>query len=50
MGVHPSSELGRCYRDLLGHVNQTIARAADVSLLLVAGRAVALVDPWDVLR
>ena len=50
MGVHPPSELGRCYRDLLGGVNQTVAAAADRSLLLVAGRALPLVDPWDVLR
>lgn len=49
MGVHPSSELGRSYRDLLGSVNQVIAGAADRSLLLVAGRALPLADPWDVL-
>ncbi len=42
MGVHPSSELGRRYRDLLGAVNVAIcARAADVALI-VAGRALPL--------
>lgn len=46
LGVHPETELGRRYRDLLGRVNQQWAARADVSLLLVAGRAVALADPW----
>ena len=50
MGVHPSSDAGRHYRDLLGRVNQTWSRAADRALLLVAGRALALVDPSEVLR
>jgi adenosyl cobinamide kinase/adenosyl cobinamide phosphate guanylyltransferase len=49
MGVHPSSELGRAYRDILGAVNQSFARAADRTLFLVAGRALPLVDPWDAL-
>jgi adenosyl cobinamide kinase/adenosyl cobinamide phosphate guanylyltransferase len=46
MGIHPTSELGRRYRDLLGWVNQEFARHADQSLLLVAGRALPLTDPW----
>ena len=50
LGVHPESELGRRYRDLLGRVNQQWARAADVALLLVAGLAVPLTDPWTYLR
>ena len=49
MGVHPETALGMRYRDLLGRVNQQWAAAADTSLLLVAGRAVALTDPWLVL-
>ena len=49
MGVHPETALGMRYRDLLGRVNQHWAAAADTSLLLVAGRAVALTDPWMVL-
>ena len=49
LGVHPPTELGRRYRDLLGRVNQRWAAVADRSLLLVAGRAVALTDPWTLL-
>lgn len=49
LGLHPESALGRRYRDLLGRVNQIWAAAADRTLLLVAGRVVALVDPWRAL-
>lgn len=49
LGVHPETELGLRYRDLLGRVNQRWAQRADRSLLLVAGRAVALEDPWTLL-
>jgi adenosylcobinamide kinase / adenosylcobinamide-phosphate guanylyltransferase len=49
LGVHPTTELGRRYRDLLGRVNQRWAAAADTTLLLVAGRALALTDPWTLL-
>jgi len=49
LGVHPETELGRRYRDVLGRVNQQWATAADVALLLVAGRAVPLTDPWTYL-
>jgi adenosylcobinamide kinase / adenosylcobinamide-phosphate guanylyltransferase len=48
-GVHPEHELGRHYRDLLGRTNQIVAAAADNTLLLVAGRAVRLDDPWGLL-
>jgi adenosyl cobinamide kinase/adenosyl cobinamide phosphate guanylyltransferase len=48
-GVHPETELGRRYRDVLGRVNQTWAHRADTTLLLVAGRAVRLDDPWPLL-
>jgi adenosyl cobinamide kinase/adenosyl cobinamide phosphate guanylyltransferase len=47
LGVHPDTELGRQYRDTLGRVNQIWIDHADPSLLLVAGRAVRLDDPWD---
>lgn len=47
LGVHPESELGRRYRDVLGWVNQAWAAAADTTLLMVAGRATELSDPWD---
>jgi adenosyl cobinamide kinase/adenosyl cobinamide phosphate guanylyltransferase len=47
MGIHPDTPLGRRYRDLLGWVNQAWAAAATTSLLLVAGRAIELTDPWQ---
>jgi adenosyl cobinamide kinase/adenosyl cobinamide phosphate guanylyltransferase len=50
LGVHAPTELGRRFADLLGHVNQLVARTADRTLLLVAGRAVQLADPWELLR
>lgn len=50
MGVHPETPLGREYRDELGRANQLIAGIADRSLLLVAGRAVRLDNPWELLR
>jgi adenosyl cobinamide kinase/adenosyl cobinamide phosphate guanylyltransferase len=49
LGVHPETELGRHYRDLLGRVNQILARAADRTLLMVAGRATEL-SPADSLE
>jgi adenosylcobinamide kinase / adenosylcobinamide-phosphate guanylyltransferase len=42
LGVHPSSELGRHFRDALGSLNQAIASVADDALLVVAGRALRL--------
>ncbi|HEX9969114.1 MAG TPA: bifunctional adenosylcobinamide kinase/adenosylcobinamide-phosphate guanylyltransferase [Acidimicrobiales bacterium] len=42
MGVHPSSELGRRFRDALGLLNQDVAEVADEVLLVVAGRALRL--------
>jgi len=36
-GLVPPYPLGRAYRDLLGRANQTLARAADQVILLVAG-------------
>ena len=41
-GVHPSSPLGRIYRDLLGEINQRVARIADDVVLMVAGLPLAL--------
>jgi adenosylcobinamide kinase / adenosylcobinamide-phosphate guanylyltransferase len=49
LGVHPTTELARRYRDTLGRVNATIAGRADRTLLLVGGRATPLVDPWSLL-
>jgi adenosylcobinamide kinase/adenosylcobinamide-phosphate guanylyltransferase len=48
-GIVPADALSRRYRDLLGQVNAVWAAAAERSLLLVAGRAVALLDPLDAL-
>jgi adenosylcobinamide kinase / adenosylcobinamide-phosphate guanylyltransferase len=42
MGVHPSSERGRHFRDELGSLNQAVASVADRVLLVVAGRALRL--------
>ena len=50
MGVHPETPAGREYRDELGRLNQLVAATADRSLLLVAGRAQRLENPWDLLR
>lgn len=49
LGLHPDTRLGREYRDDLGRLNQRVAALADRSLFLVAGRALPLVDPWEVL-
>jgi adenosyl cobinamide kinase/adenosyl cobinamide phosphate guanylyltransferase len=46
LGLHPETALGRRYRDLLGRVNQIWVAHAAATLLLVAGRAVSLDDPW----
>jgi adenosylcobinamide kinase/adenosylcobinamide-phosphate guanylyltransferase len=43
-GVHPSTEVGRRYRDLLGFVNQRLAAAADRVTLMVAGIPLAVKD------
>jgi adenosyl cobinamide kinase/adenosyl cobinamide phosphate guanylyltransferase len=49
LGLHPDTALGREYRDELGRLNQRVATVADRSLLLVAGRALALTDPMEAL-
>jgi adenosyl cobinamide kinase/adenosyl cobinamide phosphate guanylyltransferase len=48
-GIVPADALSRRYRDLLGQVNAAWAAEADQALLLVAGRAVPLLDPLAVL-
>jgi adenosylcobinamide kinase / adenosylcobinamide-phosphate guanylyltransferase len=51
-GVHPATEIGRRFRDLLGAVNQRVAAAADLVTLMVAGipvpikRAASGRRPW----
>ncbi|MGK2958798.1 MAG: bifunctional adenosylcobinamide kinase/adenosylcobinamide-phosphate guanylyltransferase [Acidimicrobiales bacterium] len=46
MGVHPSTEIGRRFRDVLGEVNQAVAEIADHVFLVVAGRVLKL-HPFD---
>ncbi|MGC1513675.1 MAG: bifunctional adenosylcobinamide kinase/adenosylcobinamide-phosphate guanylyltransferase [Acidimicrobiales bacterium] len=46
MGVHPSTEVGRRFRDVLGEVNQAVAGIADHVFLVVAGRVLPL-DAFD---
>jgi adenosyl cobinamide kinase/adenosyl cobinamide phosphate guanylyltransferase len=50
MGVHPSTTLGREYRDVLGRVNRRLCEASSTALLVVAGRVVPLLPPGSVLR
>lgn len=50
LGIVPADATSREYRDLLGRVNQQWAAAADRTLLLVAGRAMALHDPFQLLE
>jgi adenosyl cobinamide kinase/adenosyl cobinamide phosphate guanylyltransferase len=42
LGVHPSSDVGRRFRDALGDVNRAVADVADRVLLVVAGRVLEL--------
>jgi adenosyl cobinamide kinase/adenosyl cobinamide phosphate guanylyltransferase len=48
-GIVPAAAMARRYRDLLGVVNTAWAAVADQALLLVAGRALPLLDPMVVL-
>ncbi len=45
LGVHPSTEAGRAFRDVLGDVNRAVADVADEVLLVVAGRVLPLARP-----
>lgn len=42
LGVHPTSEVGRRFRDGLGALNRHVADRADRVLLVVSGRVLAL--------
>jgi adenosyl cobinamide kinase/adenosyl cobinamide phosphate guanylyltransferase len=42
LGVHPSTEAGRQFRDALGDVNRAVADVADEVFLVVAGRVLPL--------
>ena len=48
-GIVPLDEATRAYRDLMGTVNATFGRDAEGALLVVAGRAVGLTDPEEVI-
>ncbi len=50
LGVHPATPLGRRFQDVLGFVNQCWSTAADDALLMVAGRALRLHTPTDLLN
>ena len=45
LGVHPSTEAGRLFRDRLGELNRLVADHADRVLLVVAGRVLSLDRP-----
>jgi len=42
LGVHPSTDAGRRFRDVVGALNQQVAAVADQVLLVVAGRMLSL--------
>lgn len=42
LGVHPSTEAGRLFRDRLGELNRQVADVADQVLLVIAGRVLPL--------
>jgi adenosyl cobinamide kinase/adenosyl cobinamide phosphate guanylyltransferase len=42
LGVHPQTEIGRSYRDLLGRCNRALTDAAETSLFVVAGQVLPL--------
>ncbi|HEX3270162.1 MAG TPA: bifunctional adenosylcobinamide kinase/adenosylcobinamide-phosphate guanylyltransferase [Ktedonobacterales bacterium] len=53
MGVVPPYPLGRAYRDILGRANTRLARAADATLLMIAGAPVeisTLTGAWEARR
>jgi adenosylcobinamide kinase/adenosylcobinamide-phosphate guanylyltransferase len=47
LGVHPSTEIGRKFRDALGEVNRAVADISDDVVLVVAGRVLHLPPPPD---
>jgi adenosylcobinamide kinase / adenosylcobinamide-phosphate guanylyltransferase len=49
-GIVPANALARRFEDVLGRINAIWAEAADRVLLMVAGRAILLSDPMQVLE
>lgn len=47
LAPHAPTELGRRFVDQLGLVNQAVAAVADRAYLVVAGRALALMEPGE---
>ncbi len=47
LGVHPESELGRNYRDLLGRVNRRVGERSEAVFFVAAGQATRL-EPVEV--
>ena len=45
LGVHPATEPGRLFRDVLGSLNTAVAAVADEVMLVVAGRVLRLERP-----
>jgi adenosyl cobinamide kinase/adenosyl cobinamide phosphate guanylyltransferase len=45
LGVHPSTEVGRRFRDVLGTVNTAVAAVADDVVFVIAGRVLPLARP-----
>ena len=44
LSVHPATEVGRRYVDILGELNQRVAAIADRVLLVIAGQQIVLRD------
>ena len=42
LGVHPETQMGREYRDILGRANRRLAERAETSLFIAAGRVLPL--------
>jgi adenosyl cobinamide kinase/adenosyl cobinamide phosphate guanylyltransferase len=45
LGVHPYTEVGGRFRDVMGALNRAVADVADLVMLVVAGRALRLEPP-----
>lgn len=44
LGIHPETQLGRIYRDLLGRANRLLADHSETAMFIVAGKALPLQD------